>query len=89
MRNAFVQDWRGFWAVGGLTGFLVGALRRFCSEFTSRTLMNEKQKSKYRDPSPFDCALGQDDDVTASLKMTTYGGCDGLLAGVGEAAVFP
>jgi hypothetical protein len=22
MRNAFVQDWRGFWLVGGLTGFL-------------------------------------------------------------------
>jgi hypothetical protein len=21
MRNAFVQDWRGFWLVGGLTGF--------------------------------------------------------------------
>ncbi len=77
MRNAFVQDWRGFYAVGGLTRFSGVALRRFCSEFTSRTLVNEKQiqdKSKYRDPSPFDCAQGQDDDLRWLYRAFSGGG---------------
>ena len=49
MRNAFVQDWRGFWAVGGLTGFM-GRLFE-SSAVKLRPRPSAQRKTKYRDPS--------------------------------------
>jgi hypothetical protein len=48
MRNAFVQDWRGFWVFGGLTGFFTDNLtvRRLTGVGEAHSLSNDNKKTE-------------------------------------------
>jgi hypothetical protein len=61
MRNGFVQDWRGFWAVGGLTRFLTSGV--LCDS-AENLRPGFQSKSEIQGSFPFDCTQGQDDYVS-------------------------